>query len=80
MQQGALRTVVGAVAAIWFLVAALNLGVGYPVSVGEPSFISDTVARAIVDLGRILLVGLAILSVSIVDVAWLRGLVARSGQ
>lgn len=80
MTQGALRTIVAVVSAVWFLAAAINLGGGYPVSVGEPSVIADTVARAVVDLGRILLVGLAILSVSMADVAWLRALIDRPGK
>lgn len=68
------RTVAGIVAAIWFIGMALTLGSGYPPMQGEgPQVIEDTTARAIVDFGRIVLVGLGILSAALVDVPWLRG-------
>jgi len=67
------RTVAGIVAAIWFIGMALTLGSGYPLTPDvEPRVIGDTTARAIVDFGRIVLVGLGILSAALVDVPWLR--------
>jgi hypothetical protein len=59
MRQGAWRSIVAVVAAGWFLVAAFNLG----------SY-ADPVALALIDVGRIVLVGLAVLSLALVDVDW----------
>jgi hypothetical protein len=77
MQHAGTRTLVGIVAAAWFVIAGLNLGNGYALSLGDPSAVADPVARAIVDLGRFVLVGLAILSLVLVDLGWLR---QRLGQ
>ncbi len=72
MGSGATWTVVGLIAAFWFLVAAMNLGNGYPLTEGSgPQVIADAAARAIVDLGRAVLGGLAILSLCLVDVGWM---------
>ncbi len=78
MTNGAVRSVLTLVAVVWFLVAAATLGSGYPaIEGGSPGEISDTTARAIVDIGRALLVGLAILSARLVDVDWLRSAAGR---
>jgi hypothetical protein len=77
MEHPGTRTVVAIVAAAWFVVAGLNLGNGYALALGDPSAVADPVARAIVDLGRFILVGLAILSLALVDLGWLR---ERLGQ
>ncbi|HET9681650.1 MAG TPA: hypothetical protein VFP19_06380 [Candidatus Limnocylindrales bacterium] len=78
MTNGGTRTVLVLVAAAWFLVGAANLGSGYPLAVGGgPNEISDTTARAIVELGRVILVGLAILSVSLADASWISAMGRR---
>lgn len=69
MQQTGWRSLIAIVAAAWFLIAALNLGVA-----------ADPVAQALLDLGRMFLVGAAILSLSLVDPTALRDLVSRLGR
>ncbi len=59
MQHAGWRTVVAVVAAGWFAIASMNLG----------SY-SDQVALALIDLGRPILIGLAVLSLALVDVGW----------
>ncbi len=59
MHERAWRSVLAVIAAAWFLAAAFNL-VGY----------GDPVALALTDVGRAILVGLAILSLRLVDVDW----------
>ena len=59
MRHGGWRTVVAVVAAGWFAVGSMNLG----------SY-SDQVALALIDLGRPILIGLAVLSLALVDAVW----------
>lgn len=69
MQQSGWRSVIALLAAAWFLLAALNLWVA-----------ADPVAQALLDLGRMFLVGAAILSLSLIDPAWARQQLTRLGR
>jgi hypothetical protein len=69
MQQTGWRSLIAIVAAAWFLVAAMNLWVA-----------ADPVAQALLDLGRMFLIGAAILSLRLVDPAWAREQVRRLGR
>ncbi len=81
MTNAGIRSVLALIAVVWFLVMGATLGSGYPVSMGGgPGEISDTTARAMVDIGRALLVGLAILSACLVDAGWLKSVAGRLGD
>lgn len=69
MQQSGWRSVIAIVAAAWFLVAALNLWAA-----------ADPVAQALLDLGRMFLVGAAILSLALIDPDWARQQARRIGR
>ncbi len=71
-----MRTFVGVASAGWFLVTALLIGDGSSGLIGEPpnqEIFGDPVVMAIHLVGRILLVGLGLLSLALVDPAAIRG-------
>jgi hypothetical protein len=69
MQQTGWGSLIAIVAAAWFLVAAMNVWVA-----------ADPVAQALLDLGRMFLIGAAILSLRLADPGWAAAQARRLGR
>ena len=81
-----MRSVIGVVSAVWFLGAALLIGDGRFGTSGDPpnqEVLGDPVVMAVYFIGRLLFVGLGLLSLAFVDwssVAALAGRTAASHE
>lgn len=75
-----MRTVFGVASAVWFLGAAVLIGDGRLGTSGDPpnqEVLGDPIVMAVYFIGRLLFVGLGLLSLSFVDWSSLRELSSR---